>query len=94
MPTYEYRCQACGHELEATQRMTDPTLTDCPECGRPRLEKLISGGGFILKGGGWYATDFKDQGGKKGKPDKKDEKTADGDQTAACGAGACPACTD
>jgi putative FmdB family regulatory protein len=88
MPTYEYTCKACGHELEALQAMSDPALTDCPECGRPGLEKLISGGGFILKGGGWYVTDFKEGGGKK----KAAEDTAQAGPD--CGAGACPACTD
>jgi putative FmdB family regulatory protein len=92
MPTYEYLCKACGHELEALQAMTDPALKDCPECSQPQLEKQISGGGFILKGGGWYVTDFKDPG-KKQSGDKKDGTSSDGGP-AACGAGACPACTD
>jgi putative FmdB family regulatory protein len=64
MPFYEYRCDACGHELEALQKVSDPPLDDCPACGRPTLKKLISAAGFRLKGGGWYETDFKG-GGKK-----------------------------
>ena len=63
MPFYEYRCEACGHELEALQKVSDDPLSDCPACGRPTLKKLISAAGFRLKGGGWYETDFK--GGKK-----------------------------
>ncbi len=63
MPFYEYRCEACGHELEALQKVSDAPLTDCPACGKPTLKKLISAAGFRLKGGGWYETDFK--GGKK-----------------------------
>jgi putative FmdB family regulatory protein len=63
MPFYEYRCEACGHELEALQKVSDDPLSDCPACGRPALKKLISAAGFRLKGGGWYETDFK--GGKK-----------------------------
>ena len=63
MPFYEYRCKACGHELEALQKVSDDPLSDCPACGRPTLKKLISAAGFRLKGGGWYETDFK--GGKK-----------------------------
>ncbi len=59
MPIYEYRCQACGHELEALQKVSDAPLKDCPECGKPALEKKISAAGFRLKGGGWYETDFK-----------------------------------
>lgn len=59
MPIYEYRCAACGHELEALQKFSDPTLTDCPACGQAALKRLISAVGFRLKGGGWYETDFK-----------------------------------
>ena len=59
MPIYEYECQACGHQMEAMQRMSDEPLKDCPECGKPELKKLISAAGFRLSGGGWYETDFK-----------------------------------
>ncbi|MCP3869761.1 MAG: zinc ribbon domain-containing protein [Gammaproteobacteria bacterium] len=59
MPFYEYRCEDCGHELEAMQKMSDAPLMNCPECGKPALKKLISAAGFRLKGGGWYETDFK-----------------------------------
>lgn len=88
MPIYEYRCEACGAELEKLQRMSDPPLTDCPACGRPALKRLVSAAGFRLKGGGWYETDFKqgnrrnvvasdsDDGGQK-KSDKKSDKKGD-----------------
>jgi len=59
MPIYEYQCEACGHRLEALQKVSDAPLADCPECGKPALRKLISAAGFRLKGGGWYETDFK-----------------------------------
>jgi putative FmdB family regulatory protein len=59
MPIYEYRCQSCGHELEKLQRMSDAELTDCPECGKSALKKLVSAAAFRLKGAGWYETDFK-----------------------------------
>ena len=62
MPIYEYRCQACGHELEKLQKMSDAPLVDCPACGKPALNKLVSAAGFRLKGGGWYETDFKKDG--------------------------------
>jgi putative FmdB family regulatory protein len=64
MPIYEYRCQACGHELEKLQKMTDAPLTDCPFCNKAALVKKISAAGFRLKGGGWYETDFKKDGKK------------------------------
>ncbi|MFC6634708.1 FmdB family zinc ribbon protein [Microbulbifer taiwanensis] len=59
MPIYEYQCSACGHEMEALQRMSDAPLTDCPACDKAGLQKKISAAGFRLKGGGWYETDFK-----------------------------------
>jgi putative FmdB family regulatory protein len=65
MPIYEYRCSACGHHLEALQKMTDPPLRKCPDCGRSQLKRLVSASQFRLKGGGWYETDFKDKNEKK-----------------------------
>lgn len=59
MPIYEYRCESCGHELEALQKISDKVLTDCPACEQPALKKLISAAGFRLSGSGWYETDFK-----------------------------------
>jgi len=59
MPIYEYQCNACGHEMEALQRMSDDPLKDCPACDQAELHKKISAAGFRLKGGGWYETDFK-----------------------------------
>ncbi|CAH9014629.1 FmdB family zinc ribbon protein [Candidatus Nitrosacidococcus sp. I8] len=59
MPIYEYRCQACGHEIEVLQKITDTPLSQCPSCNTHQLSKLISAAGFRLKGGGWYETDFK-----------------------------------
>ena len=59
MPIYEYTCTSCGHNMEALQKMSDAPLTDCPECGKPALQKQVSAAGFRLKGSGWYETDFK-----------------------------------
>ena len=59
MPIYEYQCESCEHALEALQKLSDPTLVDCPACGKPALKKQISAAGFRLSGGGWYETDFK-----------------------------------
>lgn len=72
MPIYEYRCSACGQEHEALQKVTEPPLTECPSCGRPGLQKLLTAAGFHLKGSGWYATDFK--GGAEKKPEEKKPK--------------------
>ncbi|MEO8309048.1 MAG: zinc ribbon domain-containing protein [Pseudomonadota bacterium] len=59
MPFYEYQCQSCGAQIEALQKISDPPLRKCPECGKSRLQKLVSAPVFRLKGGGWYETDFK-----------------------------------
>jgi putative FmdB family regulatory protein len=59
MPIYEYRCDSCGFQKEHLQKMSDPLLTTCPECGQESYSKLLSAAGFQLKGSGWYATDFK-----------------------------------
>lgn len=59
MPIYEYQCDACGHHFEALRKITDKPLRKCPECGKPRLKRLLSAPMFLLKGSGWYETDFK-----------------------------------
>ena len=59
MPIYEYRCESCGHELDALQKLRDDPLKDCPECASGALRRLISAPSFRLKGDGWYETDFK-----------------------------------
>ena len=72
MPIYEYRCAECGHEMEKLQKISDAPLTDCPACGKPALQKLVSAAGFRLKGSGWYETDFKS--GKKKNIAKADSR--------------------
>lgn len=59
MPIYEYRCDSCGFQKEHLQKISDPQLSVCPECGQESYSKLLSAAGFQLKGNGWYATDFK-----------------------------------
>jgi putative FmdB family regulatory protein len=59
MPIYEYQCDACGHQHEVLQKISDDLLTSCPECGKDALKKIISAAGFRLSGNGWYETDFK-----------------------------------
>lgn len=62
MPIYEYRCSECGHQQEHLQKVSDPLLTTCPNCGRETYRKQLTAAGFQLKGSGWYATDFKGSG--------------------------------
>lgn len=59
MPTYDYKCSDCGHVFEHVQSMKDPLLVTCPSCGKETLVRLISGGGVIFKGSGFYQTDYK-----------------------------------
>ncbi len=59
MPIYAYRCESCGHSLDALQKVSDAPLRDCPACGAAALHKQLTAAGFQLKGSGWYATDFK-----------------------------------
>ncbi len=76
MPIYEYRCSNCEHELEALQKLSDPVLSDCPECEQPALKKQLSAPGFRLAGSGWYETDFKSGDNKKNLAGDKDAKKA------------------
>ena len=65
MPIYEYRCEECGHQFDALQKISEDPLTECPACSQPALKKLVSAPNFRLKGGGWYETDFKTDKDKK-----------------------------
>lgn len=56
MPTYQYACSDCGHELEAVQSFSDDPLTECPECGGT-LRKRFGNVGVVFKGSGFYRTD-------------------------------------
>ena len=63
MPTYEYKCDACGHAFEKFQSIKADPIKVCPNCGQERVRKLISmGGGLIFKGSGFYITDYRDKG--------------------------------
>ena len=57
MPTYQYRCKDCGHELEVVQKFTDDALTQCPSCTGGELRKIFSAVGVVFKGSGFYRTD-------------------------------------
>jgi putative FmdB family regulatory protein len=61
MPTYQYRCPQCGHEFEEFQSITDLPIAQCPQCkGKPR--RIVTGGaGFLLKGSGFYTTDYRSE---------------------------------
>ena len=79
MPTYDYKCGACGHLFEEFQSMKADPLKDCPQCGKPALKRLMAGGaGMIFKGSGFYLTDYAKSGSSKpkGSSDASGESTS------------------
>lgn len=85
MPTYEYGCEACGNKWELEQRITEDPAKDCPSCGKASAKRLISGGNFVLKGGGWYADGYSSSknGSKSGDDSSKSsEKKSESSATA------------
>ena len=81
MPIYEYRCDACGHCLDALQKIADAPLRDCPSCEISALRRLVSAPNFRLKGSGWYETDFKsDKETKRNLVDRPEESAAGKDK--------------
>ena len=69
MPTYSYRCPACGREYDRLQKMSDSTLVECPDCGTQGERQISAGISFVFKGSGFYETDYK----RKGETHTKDE---------------------
>ena len=66
MPTYEYKCSACGHTFEQFQSITADPIKRCPQCGKAKVKRLIgTGAGLIFKGSGFYITDYRDAGYKE-----------------------------
>jgi putative FmdB family regulatory protein len=78
MPIYEYVCDSCGHQFDKIQKMSDSNIQKCENCGK-EAKRIISQTSFMLKGTGWYATDYA---GKKA-------HTSSSDSAPACGAGGC-----
>jgi len=71
MPFYEYHCNSCNKDFEVQKKITEPPETDCIYCGSHNTQRLVSLCSFILKGTGWYITDY---GRKNGTPQKRREK--------------------
>src|SRR5579872_2169364 len=60
MPTYEYQCDACDHNFDEFQSMSEPALTKCPKCGKKKLRRVFgAGAAVIFKGSGFYQTDYR-----------------------------------
>lgn len=81
MPTYEYKCDACGNRFERFQSITAAPLKQCPACGKNRVQRLIGkGAGLIFKGSGFYITDYRSDGYKekaKAESGSSDAKSSD-----------------
>ena len=68
MPTYEYACSKCGHHFERFQSISAEPVKNCPKCNQTNVQRLIGGGnGFLFKGSGFYATDYRSSSYEKGK---------------------------
>lgn len=80
MPTYNYACNSCGHRFEIVQKISDPLLTDCPQCQKSTLKKVISAAGIVFKGSGWNRLGH-----------SKDD--SQNNPPPACGTGSCPSCS-
>lgn len=83
MPIYEYKCKSCGKEFEVIQKFSDKPVEKCAHC-QGEVEKLISQSSFVLKGSGWYQTDYA----KKEKKESKESK----DSTGKPDCSNCPSC--
>lgn len=97
MPIYEYECGSCGRRFEVTQKFSDPALTSCKLCNSTQVRKVLSPTAFVLKGSGWYATDYASGDRKKAIEAEKsaaDSKSAakpnGGCSSGACASGTCP----
>ena len=101
MPIHEYQCRKCEAVAERIEGMHDAPMRKCPTCGG-KVDRMISSGAFILKGTGWYATDYgskshdngngNGKGNGKGKGEAKAKDSAETSCPAASGAGAPAAC--
>jgi putative FmdB family regulatory protein len=76
VPTYEYQCDQCHRTFEVRQRITADPLTRCEVCGGP-LRRLLSPAPFILKGEGWYVTDYPSEARKKAQEAEKSSVKSD-----------------
>ncbi len=82
MPTYGYKCDSCGHELEAFQKMSDAPLRVCTACGKEALRRQIFPAGVLFKGSGFYSTDYRASKGESapnGSSEKKPEASPKAD---------------
>jgi putative FmdB family regulatory protein len=89
MPLYEYACSSCGGRFDAVQKFSDPVLTQCRLCGAEGIRKVLAPPSFVLKGSGWYATDYPSADRKKGMESEKPAGAGEASKAPACASGAC-----
>jgi putative FmdB family regulatory protein len=77
MPTYAYRCPGCGHQFEKFHKMNLTTPHACPQCETVAVQVITGGAGLVFKGSGFYITDYKKAGQKRGKNEEQDSKAAE-----------------
>lgn len=91
MPIYKYECAECGHTFEDLRSFSEPDPEACPSCQADAVQKLITGGNFILKGSGWYVTDYPSSSGggpaaAKSDPAESSDASTPTDSSSATGA--------
>jgi putative FmdB family regulatory protein len=91
MPVYEYECAACGSRFEVMRKFSDPALTDCRSCGATGVRKVLSPTAFVLKGSGWYVTDYASPDRKKAAEAESPKKDSSSSSTNASSPSPCPA---
>jgi putative FmdB family regulatory protein len=80
LPTYDYRCKACGHALEIFHSISEAPRRKCPKCGKLALERQIgTGAGILFRGSGFYQTDYRSDSYRK---DASSDKAETGSQAA------------
>ncbi|HEX9021924.1 MAG TPA: zinc ribbon domain-containing protein [Nitrospirota bacterium] len=87
MPVYEYECDSCGGRFEAVQKFSDPALSECALCKAANVRKVLSTPAFVLKGSGWYVTDYPSDDRKKANESEKPKEKST--SAAGCSPGAC-----
>ena len=77
MPIYDYQCSSCGFKKEVMRKISEPNVTECPECHKETFTKQLSAPSFQLTGSGWYVTDFKNNGSKPAPTASKERAAGD-----------------
>jgi putative FmdB family regulatory protein len=93
MPIYEYKCNSCGHRFERLQSFSEEPVKACPRCGGD-VRKFISHSSFILKGTGWYATDYaRKNGGSSSSTSVSSSNPSSKSSCSSCSATSCSTCS-